>query len=160
MNTQGETNGELARQLKRANRWHTQEKIALLEALSARFGSGVLDVVDQVIEERARRFGMIIAQREGASSVDDLIRILWEPERAQGLEYTAERLPDGVQIRCTRCPMHELARDIRQTEWMHRLVCAADPYVVAGFSSKIRLRRTKTLMQGDDCCDHFYSVKA
>lgn len=143
----------------RVNRWHTLEKIAFLSALRERFGPGVLDVVDQVIAERAQRFGAAVARREGGSSVGDLLRILWEPERAQGLEFTVETKADGVQIRCTRCPMHDLGQDIHETEWLYRLVCAADPHVAAGFNPKIGLRRTKTLMQGYDLCDHFYYMR-
>lgn len=156
---QEEVEAGWAERLRRVERWHYREKIALLTALRDRFGPEVLAVVDEVTAERAQRYGGLIAQRAGGSSIEDFIRLLWEPDRANGLEYTVERRPDGVQIHCTRCPMHELACAIGGAEWLYRLVCAADPYIVRGFNPQIGFRRTKTLMAGDDHCDHFYFMQ-
>jgi predicted ArsR family transcriptional regulator len=159
MTEQAETEARWAEQLRRTNRWHNREKVALLVALKKRFGSEVVTVVGEVIAERAQRYGSMIAQRQGGSSIEDLLRLLWEPERANGLEYTIERRADGVQIRCTRCPMCDLAREIDSQEWMYHLVCAADPHIASGFNPKIGLRRTTTVMEGHDSCDHFYFMK-
>ena len=156
---QEETESKWAEQLKRANRWHTREKIALLDALKKRFGDEVVTVVDEVTAERAQRFGSMIAQREGGNSLADFIRLFWESERAGGLEFTFEQRADGVQIHCTRCPMHDLAGEMNNQEWMYHLTCAADPHIVAGFNPRIGLRRSKMLMEGDDHCDHFYFMK-
>ncbi len=59
-----------------------------------------------------------VAEREQSNTIRDLVRILWEPFRNQGAEFTAE-----------------------------------------GFNLGIKFRRTKTLMEGDDCCDHRYTVE-
>jgi hypothetical protein len=37
--------------------------------------------------------------------------------------------------------------------------CALDFGETEAFSSDVILKRTKTLMQGDDCCDHCYTLK-
>jgi predicted ArsR family transcriptional regulator len=157
--TQEETDVTWVEELRRANRWHTREKVALLQALKDRFGPEVVAVVDQVIAERAGRFGRMIAEREGGRSIADFLRLFWEPEQARGLVYTVEEQAGGVQITCTRCPMFDLAREINGTEWMAHLVCAADPYIVAGFNPRIGFRRTKTLMAGDEYCDHFFFMR-
>jgi len=39
------------------------------------------------------------------------------------------------------------------------MFCQNDFYIAEGFNSKIGLKRTKTLMEGHDCCDHFYYMK-
>ena len=149
----------LTEKLKRTDRWHTREKIALLEALKERFGSEVVTVVDEVVARRAQRFGSLIVQREGASSLADFIRLFWESERGSGLTFSVEQRAEWVQIYCTACPMFDLACELDSREWMYHLVCAADPHIAAGFNPKIGLRRTKTLMEGDDCCDHYYYMK-
>jgi hypothetical protein len=46
---------------------------------------------------------------------------------------------------------------LNAADWLYALVCASDPYTAASFDG-IRFERTKTLMQGDDCCDHAYFV--
>lgn len=150
----------LTEKLKRADRWHTREKIILLDALKDRFGSEVITVVDEVVAKRAQRYGSMIAQREGVSSLADFIRLLWEPEQSGGLTFSIEPSMEGVQIYCTACPMYDLACEMNNREWMYHLVCAADPYIATGFNPKIGLRRTKTLMEGDECCNHFYFMKA
>lgn len=159
MTEQAETEARWTEQLRQTDRWHNLEKVALLAALRNRFGNGVVTVLGEVIAERAQRYGSMIARREGVSSIEDLLRLLWEPERANGLEYTVERGPDGVQILCTRCPVYDLAREIDAQEWMYHLVCAADPHIASGFNPKIGFRRTTTLMEGHDRCDHFYFMK-
>jgi predicted ArsR family transcriptional regulator len=113
-------------------------------------------VVDEMVAERTRKQWQEIAQREQNHRVADLIRVLWEPTRTRGFEFTVEEHDDGVQIYCTRCALYDLAREINGTEWMFHLNCSTDPHIVDGFNSEIQFRRTKTLMQGDDCCDHFY----
>ena len=149
----------LAEKLKRADRWHTREKIILLEALQDRFGSEVITVVDEVVAKRAQRFGSLMAQREGVDTLPDLIRLLWESEQGGGLTFSIEKHPDGIQIYCTACPMYDLACEMNSRDWMYHLICAADPYIANGFNPKIGFRRSKTLMQGDECCNHFYFMK-
>jgi len=100
-----------------------------------------------------------IAQREKSCTIDDLIRILWEPLKARGFEFSIEQKGKGIQFRCTKCAHHDLAREINGTDWMFYLKCASDPYIVEGFNPKIVFHRTKTLMQGHDCCDHYYEFQ-
>ena len=149
----------LTEKLKRSDRWHNREKIILLDALKDRFGSEVVTVVDEVVAKRAHRYGSMISQREGVDSLADFIQLFWEQEQGGGLNFSIEQLSEGVQIYCTACPMYDLACEINSREWMYHLICAADPYIVDGFNPKIGFRRTKTLMKGDDCCNHFYFMK-
>ncbi|MFW9789019.1 MAG: L-2-amino-thiazoline-4-carboxylic acid hydrolase, partial [Candidatus Thorarchaeota archaeon] len=37
--------------------------------------------------------------------------------------------------------------------------CNEDEHIVAGFNPSIKFSRTKTLMEGHDCCDHCYVMK-
>jgi predicted ArsR family transcriptional regulator len=135
-----------------------EEKIAVLDAAAERFGrERVLSLLEKICgdETRAHWVGLV---REQGSSLDDLVRMLWEPLPALGFEFTSERRPDGLQFCVTRCPNHELAGLLGgdSADWLVHLVCATDPHVVAAFDPPIRFQRTKTLMQGDDCCDHAY----
>lgn len=58
---QEEVEAGWAERLRRVERWHYREKIALLTALRDRFGPEVLAVVDEVTAERAQRYGGLIA---------------------------------------------------------------------------------------------------
>lgn len=136
------------------------DKIAVLESASARFGrERVLALLEKICadETRAHWAGLVAAE---GGTLDDLVRLLWAPLPELGFELTSERLPNGLQLRCTRCPQHELAVRLggNSADWLLHLVCATDPYVVDAFDPPIRFRRTQTLMQGDDHCDHAYFV--
>jgi hypothetical protein len=85
------------------------------------------------------------------------VRLLWEPLPELGFDFGSEPRPGGVQFCVTRCPQAELAARLNAADWLYALVCASDPYTAASFDG-IRFERTKTLMQGDDCCDHAYFV--
>jgi predicted ArsR family transcriptional regulator len=147
---------KLAEQREQMERRHTRRLIALLNGLKKRLGPGVVGAVEDTMAERMREQWAEIAAREGSNTIEDLIRVLWEPGRAQGFEFTVERREDGVQMWCTRCPLHDQAQEIGEPDWMYHLTCCTDPHIVAGFNPQIGFRRTKTLMEGHDCCDHFY----
>jgi predicted ArsR family transcriptional regulator len=128
----------------------------LLDGMENRLGSAAVDALDEMIAEDTLEEWAGIAQKAGSNQIEDLIEQLWEPLRALGFEFTFEQQEDGVQLWCTRCPLSDRAHAAEATKWGYHLYCATDPYIVAGFNPKIGFRRTKTLMEGDDCCDHFY----
>jgi hypothetical protein len=135
-------------------------KIAALESASERFGrERVLALIGKTCANETSSYWGELARKEG-NSLDDLVRLLWEPLPELGFEFSSERRPDGLQFCVTRCPHRELAADLggNAADWLYALVCATDPHTAASFDPPIRFERTKTLMQGDDCCDHAYFV--
>ena len=134
-------------------------KIAVLEQASDLFGrQRVLDLIGKLCADETTGYWSELARTEGGS-LDDLVRLLWEPLTPVGFKFSSERLANGLQFCCTRCPHAELARELDATEWFSALVCASDPYIAASFKDlPIRFERTKTLMQDDDCCNHSYFV--
>ena len=99
------------------------------------------------------------AEEGNDNSIEALIKHLWEPLKDYGFEYTMEKTESGFQMRCTKCPEFDFAKRDGITEQMYYMACESDPYIVEGFNPNIGLTRTKTLMEGDDCCDHFYYYK-
>jgi predicted ArsR family transcriptional regulator len=150
---------QLQKQRDQLQRAFTGRLVFLLRGLQQRLGDPVVAAVDDTMSGAIRAEWARLAAQNGSNTIGDLIRLLWEPLRAQGFEYTQEQRADGVQMRCTRCPMADGAHEMNIADWMFRLDCGADEHIVAGFNPKIGFRRTKTLMQGDDCCDHFYYYK-
>ncbi|MEW6404559.1 MAG: L-2-amino-thiazoline-4-carboxylic acid hydrolase [Chloroflexota bacterium] len=149
----------MAERLKQIHGYYHREMIELVEAMEKRFGSEVTAVVDGVIANRARRLGSLYAKQTDSHSVADYLDLIWEPARADGLEFTTEPRENGVQIHVTRCPVHDMACESNKKEWLYHLVCTQDPYMAEGFNPKMGFQRTKTLMQGQDHCDHFFFMK-
>jgi hypothetical protein len=103
--------------------WGGPDIIAQLDALHERSRARLIDVVEMVVAENNRRDWAEIARRETSHTIDDLIRLLWEPGRERRCEYTVEVREDGVQIHCTHCPYAELGRRINRTQWLYHFVC-------------------------------------
>jgi hypothetical protein len=139
--------------------WKDLAIIAQLDALHEQFGPKLIQVIEMVVAENTRRDWAETARRETSHTIDDLIRLLWEPGRERGWEYSVKIQKGGVQMRCTYCPFAELGKRIDGAKWLYHLVCMGDPYIVEGFNPGMGFRRTQTLMEGDACCDHFYFMK-
>ena len=92
-------------------------------------------------------------------SIDSYIKLLYEPCLALGNELTIEKTDEGVQLYCGRCMPHDGAKRHGLVEEGYYIACSTDPYLIEGFNPNIGLKRTKTKMQGHDCCDHFFYYK-
>jgi predicted ArsR family transcriptional regulator len=156
----GMANEELKKQLQNLEHLHMRNTIEFLDALKHRFGQEVVSTVDKVVAERTNREWTAIAENLGTNTLDDLIRTLWSSKlRSRGYKFKIERSETGVSVLCTRCPVHELARELGATEWMNHLVCKGDPHIVEGFNPKLGFRHIKSLMEGQDCCQQLYFNK-
>ena len=137
-----------------------EEKIAVLDGAADQFGREcVLALIEMICAKETGAYWSELVRAEGGS-IDTLVRLLWEPLPGLGFQLSSEQRPDCLQYCVTRCPHATLAAEIggSAADWLFALVCAGDPHVAAAFDPPIRFERTKTLMQGGDCCDHAYFV--
>jgi hypothetical protein len=135
------------------------DKIAALEGCAARHGrERVLALVGTLCADETSAHWADVVAREGGT-LDVLYRVLWEPLPAEGFEFDVERTPDTLHFRCTRCPQNDLAADLDARDWLYAMVCSTDFHVTAAFDPPIRFERTRTLMQGDEYCNHAYFVE-
>ncbi|MHA2362845.1 MAG: L-2-amino-thiazoline-4-carboxylic acid hydrolase [Candidatus Hodarchaeales archaeon] len=140
--------------------WNNPSELGtLLNKWDRDFGSEFNEIASELVGKNAQKLWAVVAEEEKRNSIDDLIDILWEGLKDAGGEYTVERTDKGSQIYCTKCPIADSYLKIGQEKYGLLFHCVTDPYICAGFNPKINYRRTKTLMEGDDCCDHFYSMK-
>ena len=65
------------------------------------------------------------------------------------IEETAE----VREVKITECLWAKTMRELKPTDIGYAVICYGDYAWCQRFNPKIRLTRTKTLMQGDDCCD-------
>lgn len=134
-------------------------KIAMLESMSEHFGrERIFALIGKMCANETRGYWTELARSEGGS-LDDLVRLLWEPLLERGFEFTSKPLPNGIQFCVTRCPHAELGARLNAADWLSAFVCAGDPHIAASFDQPLRFERTKTLMRGGDCCDHAYFLE-
>ena len=67
---------------------------------------------------------------------------------------TVEETPATSEIKVTECLWAKTFRELGAEKLGFILVCNPDYSYCQGFNPKITMTRTKTLMQGDDCCNH------
>ncbi len=128
----------------------------LLNEWEREFGAEYNQIAEELVAEHTRAAFSKFSSEKGLSSLNDLIRILWE-QWTDG-EFTIERTETTVQIYCTKCPIADTYRSIHQEQYGLIFHCNEDPFIVEGYNPKIKFKRTKTLMNGDEYCDHFYSL--
>jgi predicted ArsR family transcriptional regulator len=147
----------LAIQGELSNRWVQEDRLELLNELEDRFGeAAVLAVIDKIIDFNCRRdWGQV--GREKGNSLENFIRLLWEPLQESGFEYSFEKEGNSTKFRVTKCPMYKLAQEIGAEKWFYHLLCLTDGPAAEGFNNRIRFSRTRTLMQGYADCDHCYT---
>jgi hypothetical protein len=138
---------------------HAQQKNTLLNAFKKKYGPEVLLLVDQANSEAIHETYQKGNHDVNKRSIEDLVNIIWEPLRKQGLEFSIEHVDSGIQMKCTKCPVADLYKQVGGTEWGYHLYCAADKHIAEAFNPNIGFRRSKTLMEGHDCCNHFYFWK-
>jgi hypothetical protein len=65
-----------------------------------------------------------------------------------------EDTPQAFELEVTECLWAKTFREIGAADIGYLLLCHTDHADCQGFNPKITLTRSKTLMQGDDCCNH------
>jgi len=128
-------------------------RAALFRKLVDRLGPEVVAVVQENTIEQARP-SLERAQMtdRGLQAVIDF----WNgmpPDMEFQLE---EQAPQHLRYRVTRCP--HVADFAGAGDVGFAFMCAYDIGFCQGLNPAIKFTRTKTLMQGDDCCDHTYDL--
>ncbi|MFX1506259.1 MAG: L-2-amino-thiazoline-4-carboxylic acid hydrolase [Promethearchaeota archaeon] len=129
----------------------------LLDEWERDIGDEYSQITKEFVAEQTRSAWSKLSSQKGNSSLDNLIKLLWE-QWTEG-EFTIERTKTEVQIYCTKCPIADAYKSINKEKYGLLFHCSEDPFIVEGFNPEIKFRRTKTLMNADDCCDHFYSLE-
>jgi predicted ArsR family transcriptional regulator len=130
----------------------------ILKVMKGRFGEEAYDALVKANGEHIRQHWREKAENHGDNSIESLIKLLWETLPPK-FEWTMEKTDAGVQMKCTKCPIAERALGLGVGEQYYYQSCKGDWSIVEGFNPNIGFTMTKTLMQGDDCCNHFYYYK-
>ena len=115
----------------------------------------VMEVVSSVIEEDAITAGKRMAGKFKGNSMKEMKRILeegWAEEDA--LEYTIlEQTDHRFSFDVTRCRYAELYERLGIQEFGCVLSCSRDEPFIKSFNPRMKLIRTRTIMQGASVCD-------
>jgi L-2-amino-thiazoline-4-carboxylic acid hydrolase len=73
---------------------------------------------------------------------------------------TVEQSENTSEFRITECLWAQTFRDAKAADIGYACICHPDFAAASAFNPKMKLIRTKTLMQGNDCCNHRWVVEA
>jgi predicted hydrocarbon binding protein len=66
---------------------------------------------------------------------------------------------NAMEVKITECLWARTFREAGGADIGHARICHPDYTFAEGFNSQVRMIRTKTLMQGHDCCNHRWVVE-
>jgi len=120
-----------------------------------------LAVSRRVIRNLAHESGQFLADLAGGNSLAHLVKAinLFSQGGAQELELL-EANEKKASLNITRCRYAEMYQSHGLAEFGYLLSCGRDFDLIEGFNPKIKLTRTRTIMQGDAFCDFRFTYEA
>jgi predicted hydrocarbon binding protein len=139
-------------------------QVSLFRGLEKEIGSEKLvAMLKRVIDENARLESAEFAKQLGKNDLAVYTKQLKEPSRfwQHALTFqTVEDTPQAYEVKVTECIWAKTLREAKAADLGYILSCYGDYAAAEGFNPKMRMIRTKTLMQGDDFCNHRYVIEA
>ena len=120
-----------------------------------------IEIAEKVIREDAISSGKKLAQKFARNTLTELSKVVtevWAEDGAMRIEMNTES-DNELFFDVTYCAYAEMYAKLGIKELGFILSCSRDFPFIEGFNAEIELRRTKTLMEGDDCCDFRYAKR-
>ena len=140
--------------------WNMQEKNIMYKAVREKFGEEVDKLISENVGKRTYDTFKKISEMLGDDSLETFMGLLFDPLPAMGWKIESHDEDGKYYRKVTYCPKCEMAKNIGAENLMYLLACCTDHYSSTGFNPNIRFTRTKTCMEGKDCCDFcFYMAE-
>lgn len=127
----------------------------IIKVFMDEFGADkIMDLVKPVIQELAKESGAQASAMVGGNTLSDFAKAMtaWAADDAYEdvvLQQTEKQFDFDVK----RCRYAEMYKELNMEDLGFVLSCGRDFAMVEGFNPKMKLKRTKTIMEGEDCCD-------
>ncbi len=135
-----------------------KDKIRLLRKLRKKFGDEIVSITKgHTMDTVEEQYADMKVEKRDLSAVKSL---LWDGLPAD--QFTVEKIADTeeyLEYRVDRCAIADAIRSLNEPELGYAVVCAWDDGFCKGVNPDIKFTRTKTLINGDDCCNHAYELK-
>jgi len=150
---------EVVEYFKRLEHQHFLELISYARALVVEYGPDAIEVLSSAKYELTYQQWAELAHSQEHNCIAKLLELLWEGAGPL-LEYDVLYRDSGeIRLRVTKCFWADTLREMGAADIGKILYCDDEHASASGFNPHIRLTRTKTLMEGDDFCDHCYLLE-
>ena len=132
--------------------------VKTVRTIQKKYGDEGVEVIHDAFKEVAVERGEKMAREAGASTLKAFCSAL-ESGCAGSHEWRKLEETDKRQAyRFTRCMWAEIFAELDALDigfWL----CEGDAPMASAFNPAIGFQRTKTLMEGHDCCDHIFYLE-
>ena len=144
---------------KRLESQHFLELITYVRALEEEYGSDAIEILASAKYELTYKQWAELARSQEDNSVAKLLDLLWKGAGPL-LEYEIlYRDSEEIRLKVTKCFWADTFREMGAADIGKTLYCDDEHASASGFNTRIRLTRTKTLMEGNEYCDHCYLLE-
>ena len=130
--------------------------VRLLHAMEERFGPEARQVVYEMAKSRE-----ITPRPDAGEPEEDLREFCASLEKGCAGSHRGQRVidePDRIGYHFTECMHAEVYRELGEPE-LGYVICAGDEPWVRSYNPRLGFKRTKTLMEGEEMCDHIFYVE-
>ena len=135
---------------------------SFIQGFAEEIGSDkTIEVAKKVISKDAIESGKNLAQEYSGNSVRELTKIVkevWAKDDAMKIQIVREN-DNELFFDVTYCGYAQMYEEMGIKELGFILSCSRDFPFMEGFNSEIELTRTKTIMEGAECCDFRYKKR-
>jgi hypothetical protein len=129
-----------------------------VRAIQTKYGAEGVEAIHQALTELASEKGRKMAQEANADTLPAFCSALEARCTGSHEWFKLEDSDKRQAYRFTRCIWAEIFAELDALDigfWL----CEGDEPISSAFNPAIGFQRTKTLMEGDDCCDHIFYLK-
>jgi hypothetical protein len=135
---------------------------SLIQGFAEEIGSDkTIEVAKKVINKDAIESGKKLAQEFLGNTMSEMTKIVkevWAKDGAMKIQIIREN-DNELFFDVTYCGYAQMYEKMRIKELGFILSCSRDFPFLEGFNPEIELRRTKTIMEGAECCDFRYKKR-
>jgi len=135
---------------------------SLIKAFANKIGyDNTIEIVKQVVREDAILSGRTLADKYGGNTLIELSEIVnevWADDDAMKIKIIKEN-KNELCFNVVSCKYADMYEKLGIRELGSILSCSRDFSFMEGFNPEIELIRTKTIMEGSECCDFRYVKK-
>ena len=135
---------------------------SLIQGFAEEIGSDkTIEVAKKVIRKDATESGKKLAQEYSGNSMSELSKIVkevWAKDGAMKIQIIRQN-DNELFFDVTHCGYSQMYEMMGIKELGFILSCSRDFPFMEGFNSEIELTRTKTIMEGAECCDFRYKKR-
>jgi len=141
-----------------AYRWRAQLYADRMNRIAGHFGR---EILIEVLKKSTEGYYSSIASYEPGNTLQGFVKPFYMDESYKAILTceVIENREDFVSFRFTECLNAKVFRELKAADIGYATLCHGDEAWARAYNPKIRFIRTKTLMDGDDCCDHCYILE-